>query len=117
MNPYAEKPLRDAIDVCDEAALVTAGRVFSDYLPDVLLRRGIERIVQLVGELLSRALQHQPDRIERIPTVRNAIGMRHRIAHGYKEIRDEVVWDAATVRMPKLRDDVLRLVNNEADAQ
>ena len=110
MNPRAEKPLRDVLRVCDEAAAITQGRTFEDAESSVMLRRSLERIVHLVGELLVRAIKVAPDLVDEIPAARNIIGMRNRIAHGYEEIRDEVVWDAATVRLPLLRNHLEQLL-------
>ena len=58
---------------------------------------------EIVGEALNQALQEDPGISSIIPEVRVIIGMRHRIAHGYDDIKDEVVWDVATVAVLALQ--------------
>lgn len=98
----ATKRLRDAHAACREITAFTARRSLDDYLADRAFRLTIERLLEIVGEALNQALRNDPDLSEAIPEAFVAIGMRNRIIHGYDEIQDAVVRDAAVIGVPLL---------------
>jgi uncharacterized protein with HEPN domain len=50
---------------------------------------------------------------KRIPVIRDVIGMRNRIAHGYDEIDNELIWSTATDKVPGLCATLERLLEEE----
>jgi len=95
--------LRDARAACDELFAFTAGKTLDDYLSDRGLRLIVERLFEIVGEALSQAWQEDASLVDHIPDLREIVGMRHRIIHGYDRIRDDVLWDTVQHDIPKLR--------------
>jgi uncharacterized protein with HEPN domain len=102
MQANADKRLRDAVLACEELATYTHGRTLSDYETDRGLRRKVERVLEILGEAIGQAVRIEPSLVEAIPDALVIVGMRNRIAHGYDDLKDEVIWDAATSDVPRL---------------
>jgi uncharacterized protein with HEPN domain len=49
-----------------------------------------------------------------IPNAVVIVGMRNRIAHGYDDLKDDVIWESATVGIPALAS-ALRALLTEQD--
>lgn len=70
----------------------SAGKSFTDYESDALLRSAIERQVQIIGEALNQLARVDPDRAARIPDLRGIIAVRNIIVHGYATLDNTLVW-------------------------
>jgi uncharacterized protein with HEPN domain len=102
-----DNPSEDAawlLDMLTAARAVRSfvtGKTFEEYEADLLLRSGVERQIEIVGEGargISEAFkQSHPD----IPW-RPIMAQRHRLAHEYGEIDDALIWRVATVHVPAL---------------
>jgi uncharacterized protein with HEPN domain len=106
----APKRLRDAHSACDELLQFTAGRSLDYYRNDRALRLVVERLFEIIGEALNKASDDDPSLVEIIPDMREIIGMRNQLIHGYWDIQDEVVWDTVNVDIPKLRDRLAQIL-------
>ncbi len=67
-----------------------------------LVRAGVERKLEIVGEALNRLSREFPDLAPRIPDIARIVSFRNVLAHGYDVVDDEVVWDAITTDLPEL---------------
>lgn len=106
MKPRAIEPLHSALAACDEL-IGRFGQVTLDaYLEDRDLQLITERLVIAIGESVSQAARIDESVLEVLPDARRAIGTRNRVAHGYEDIRDDVVWDIAVRNVPRLRSDL-----------
>jgi len=76
----------------------STGQTLESYLGNDLLRSGIERKFEIVGEALNRASCREPSLHE----LGNITGMRHHIIHGYDFIDDTIVWDTVQSHLPAL---------------
>ncbi len=83
-------------------------RNFDDYKSNKLLRRAVERELEIIGEALNRIAK-----IEKldIQFYRQIIGLRNRIAHSYDSIDDELIWTIATRHLPTLKLEIENLLN------
>ena len=52
MTAKEKKYLFDVITACDDIASYIAGKTLEDYLQNKLLRHGVERALEIVGEAL-----------------------------------------------------------------
>jgi len=89
------------MDSARAVAQMVSGMTFEAYAGDRRTRRAIEREVEIIGEAarkVSRAFQ------EAHPEVpwRRIVAQRHKLAHEYGEIEDEILWRVATVHIPEL---------------
>ena len=67
-----------------------------------LVRAGVERKLEIVGEALNRLSREFPDLAPRIPDIGRIVSFRNVLAHGYDVVDDEVVWDAIATDLPEL---------------
>jgi uncharacterized protein with HEPN domain len=75
------------------------GQSLEIYENNLLLRSGIERQFEIIGEALRRLTTANPA----VPEIPKIISFRNQLAHGYDTIDNEVVWRAIDEDLPKLR--------------
>ena len=112
MNEKVLKCLYDikfAVDEID-SFLANCKRSYESYKNDVLLRRAIERNLEIIGEAMSRILKEDPE--FQIQNARRIIGLRNQIIHGYDSTSDESIWGIVVNHLPKLKKEVEELINN-----
>ena len=76
-------------------------RDYNDYKANKLLRRGIERELEIIGEATSRILNINPD-IE-IADARRIVDLRNWVIHGYDKIDDVIIWGIISRDVPNLK--------------
>lgn len=110
MNEKVLKSLYDIKFAIDEIESFFVGREkrFEQYSTDILLKRAIERDLEIIGEAMNRILKENPD-IE-IDNARKIIGLRNQIIHGYDSVSDENIWGIIMVHIPKLKEAVDKLI-------
>ena len=102
MQLETAKRLRDALDAAHEIGTIVELSQDQHVDSQRVHQLAIERLLATVGEALNRAKQSHEPLEEMIPNLRLIIGMRNRIVHGYDEIQDEIIWDAARNHIPEL---------------
>src|SRR5438045_3592546 len=75
------------------------GKDFSKYQDNKLLRRGIEREIEIIGEAMSRIIKLNPD--IKIENARKIIDARNWVIHGYDKVDDVVIWGIVSIHIPK----------------
>jgi len=83
---------------------------FFEYRKDILLKRAIERELEIIGEALNRIVKAEPAMERKITDARNIIGLRNQVIHAYDNISDETIWSIIINHLPKLKDEVDRLL-------
>ncbi len=83
-------------------------RDFNIYLQKKLLRNGVERQLEIIGEATKRILQTDPT--FKLVNARKIIDTRNRVAHGYDKIDDSIIWYIATRHLSPLRAEVEQLL-------
>jgi uncharacterized protein with HEPN domain len=81
-----------------------------DFLRDETLKRAFVRSIEIIGE----ATKHLPDdfRSEHPHLEWRAMaGMRDRLIHGYFGVDYELVWDVVVNKVPPLREQLAKLLN------
>jgi len=99
--------IRVAIDSIDE--YLGDRRDFNMYKENKLLRRAIERELEIIGEAASKILDLDPN-IE-IENARRIVDLRNFVIHGYDRVDDIIIWGIITNHLPKLRQDIDRLLD------
>jgi uncharacterized protein with HEPN domain len=74
-DPYTY--LWDAHNAAENVLRFTKGRTFEEYTGDVLLRSGVERQLEIVGEALNQMSRLDPELASRIPQLRTVVGLRN----------------------------------------
>jgi uncharacterized protein with HEPN domain len=110
MNEKVLKCLYDiklAIEEID-SFFVHLEKSYDSYKKDILLRRAIERNLEIIGEAMSRILKEDPN--YDIEHARRIIGLRNQIIHGYDSVSDENIWGIVMNHLPNLKVEIDRLI-------
>lgn len=83
-------------------------RDFNDYKTNKLLRRGIERELEIIGEAANRILKLEPD--FPIDDARKIVDLRNWVIHGYDKIDDVIIWGIIVKQLPTLKTQVDNLL-------
>ena len=98
----------DVAEACRLVEEFTRGKSAADYAGDPLLRSGVERQLEIVGEALNQALRNHPAELtDRMPEAPRITALRNELAHGYAGVADDIVW-GTTVGAP-LQSTIARL--------
>ena len=73
-----------------ESYFETETRTFENYKKNSLLKRAIERNLEIIGEAMNRILKEDP--YFPIDNARRIIGLQNQIIHGYDSVSDENIW-------------------------
>lgn len=84
---------------------------FIQYQNNKLLRRGIEREIEIIGEAMNKVLEL--DSTIRIENARQIVDTRNWVIHGYDRVDDIIIWGIITNHIPKLRKEVEKLLNED----
>jgi len=79
-------------------------RNFFEYQNNKLLRRGIEREIEIIGEAMSRILKIAPELL--IENARQIVDTRNWVIHGYDKVDDVVIWGIVSNHLPKLMKEI-----------
>jgi len=105
--------LKHLYDIREAASAIrgfVAGKAFEDYRRDELLRSGVERKFEIIGEALSRIRRDDPAVLDQIGEHRSIVSFRNILAHGYDAIDDRIVWGIIEGDLESLFEDVERLI-------
>lgn len=103
MRLESKKYLFDVLSAAELLIEFTAGKDFSDYERDAMLRAAVERKFEIVGEALNQLAKIDEPTVERISEYKRIIGFRNTLIHGYFDVDDSVVWDVLQKDLPVLR--------------
>ena len=96
------------ISICSIEEYLEAKRDFTIYLSNKLLRRGVERELEIIGEAMNRILQLDNE-IE-ISHARKIVNFRNWVIHGYDKVDDVIVWGIISKHLPELKIQVKKLL-------
>lgn len=110
MRPEALKLLYDIGYACANIMEFTRGKSFEDYASDLLLRSGVERQFEIIGEALGSAIKKDPQIPEVIKDAEKIIAFRNLLIHGYFIVDNEAVWEIVKIHLPVLHEQVQKLL-------
>jgi len=79
-------------------------RDFLDYQNSRMLRRAVEREIEIIGEATSKILQI--DSTIAITSARQIVDTRNWVIHGYDKVDDVVIWGIITNHLPQLLSEI-----------
>ena len=83
-------------------------RDFNIYKTNKLLRRGIERELEIIGEAANRILKI--DSSIKIDNARKIVDLRNWVIHSYDTIDDVIIWGIISKHLPLLKAQVEELL-------
>ena len=98
MQREARKYLSDIQQAATLLAEFTAGKQFSDYEGDAMLRAAVEREFEIIGVALSELANLDKALAARISEYPRIIAFRNIIAHGYAYVDSTTVWDIVQIK-------------------
>ena len=109
MNDHVKAYLSDIIHYANNVIQFTAGRIFDQYVEDEYFRSAVERQLELMADSVRELLRAAPEYEQSITHARRIADFRNRLAHGYRTLIDQIVWDVATTYVPLLHTEVASL--------
>ncbi|HAF30671.1 MAG TPA: hypothetical protein DCG75_16640 [Bacteroidales bacterium] len=79
-------------------------RNFNDYNENKILRRAVERELEIIGEASNRILKID-DQFP-IDNARKIIDLRNWVIHGYDKVDNVIIWGVLMNHLPKLKKQV-----------
>ena len=95
--------------------MFTRQKQLTDYVSKALLRSGVERQFQIIGEALNRLSKLDAALAGEIGQCRRIIAFRNILVHGYDVVDSAVVWDVIVNDLPQLHDKVQSLLTRPTD--
>lgn len=105
--------LWDALRAAELLEKFSSGKSFADYAADDLLKSGVERQFEIIGEALNQLSKVAPDVASSIPELQRIVAFRNILIHGYATVDDALVWQLLTDKLPALRN-LLQALLDEA---
>lgn len=96
-------------DEIDEVSRALQGVTFADYQKSYMLRRAVERAVQIISEAARALPSDLPGRYPEAPWTA-IIGIGNVLRHEYQHLDDRRLWEIATVHLPQLHPVILRML-------
>lgn len=78
-----------------------------------MLKRAVERDLEIIGEAINRIITRNSSFIEKISNAKAIIGLRNQVIHAYDNVSDETIWSILTNHLPKLKAEIENLINEE----
>ena len=87
-----------------------------DFLNDETLKRAFVRSLEIIGEATKKI---HPELRNKYPDVewRAMAGMRDKLVHDYFGVDYDIVWDVVINKLPKLSQNIKRILREESNRQ
>lgn len=79
-------------------------RDFFAYEQNKLLRRAVERELEIIGEAVNHLLEL--DKSIAIENARRIVDLRNFVIHGYDKVDNVIIWGVVSKDLPKLKEQV-----------
>lgn len=110
-NARSRAALLDMVEAMRAIAEFVKSKSFDNYQADLLLRSGVERQLEILGEAANRlriGFQAAHPEVD----WSNVVGLRNVIIHQYDEIDYEEIWGITTERVPLLLEQIQPLMSD-----
>jgi uncharacterized protein with HEPN domain len=102
MPPEVVKYLRDARISCGFVQSFTQNKTFDEYLADRQLQAAVEREFTIAGEPIVQAYKLDSSLDQSMDALRQIIGFRNILVHGYAVVSHKTVWGIIENDLPLL---------------
>jgi uncharacterized protein with HEPN domain len=112
MKQRDELLLTDVIAAAEKIAAYLAQQTRETFFADDMRRDAVLMQLLVIGEAASRVQQPLRDRHPQVEWAAIA-GFRNRAIHAYRSVDWEIVWNAATVNVPALIEQITAILAEE----
>ena len=111
MDENLQKYLYDILGAVTETLSYFDNRpkLFSEFAANLMLRRAVERNIEIMGEAMNRVLKSCPD--IQITNARRIVDTRNYVIHAYDSLSPEILWSIVVNHLPLLKAEVEALVD------
>ena len=85
---------------------------FFKYRQNLMLKRAVERDLEIIGEAMNRILTRDKEFEIKITNAKSIVGLRNQVIHAYDNISDESIWSILINHLPKLKAEVDELIQS-----
>lgn len=112
MDENVLKYLYDVLNAVEEIDSYFDGKPkrFEDFNNNFMLRRAVERNVEIMGEAMNRVLKAVPD--IQITNARKIVDTRNYIIHGYDSLSADILWSIIINHLPLLRQELKEILGD-----
>ncbi len=103
--------IKISIDEIDDY-FINVEKDFFKYRNNIMLKRAIERNLEIIGEAINRIITRDAIYIEKISNTKSIIGLRNQVIHAYDNISDENIWSIIINHLPKLKIEIENLIQH-----
>lgn len=89
---------------------VDTDKNFNSYKSNTMLKRAVERNLEIIGEAVKRILNADAGLENEISNAKAIISLRNQVIHAYDNISDENIWSILTNHLPKLKTETSELI-------
>ncbi len=102
MQLKSKKLLYDISHAAEKIKKFTSQKKWNDYNSDDLLKSGVERQFEIIGEALNQLSKIDTASVDKINDYQQIISFRNILIHGYADIDDRLVWNMVETKLPAL---------------
>ena len=102
MQLESKKLLFDISLAAEKVSRFIENKNWDDYSTDELLRSGVERQFEIMGEALNQLSKVDYSTVHKVSDYRQIISFRNVLIHGYADIDDRLVWNIIETKLPTL---------------
>lgn len=114
MNDEIKKWLQDILDSINSIYdYIGTPRLFEQYEKNKLLRRAVEREIEIIGEAVNRINKLKPDLV--ISNAKQIIATRNRVAHAYDAVNNSIIWGIVINHLSGLKIEIQELLINNKE--
>lgn len=99
--------IKGAIDEID-SYFENIPKIFDQYKLNIILKRAVERDLEIIGEAVNRILKNDPT--FQIKNSKGIVGLRNQIIHAYDSISDENIWAIIIKHIPALKKEINSII-------
>jgi uncharacterized protein with HEPN domain len=85
---------------------------FFDYRSNLMLKRAVERNLEIIGEAVNRIIKRDNLFIEKISNAKAVVGLRNQVIHAYDNVSDEYIWSILINHLPKFKIEIENLIKS-----
>ena len=110
MDEFIKKHLEDILIAIEEIDIFfeTLPKRYDIFVNSLLLRRGVERNIEIIGEAMNRILK--ADNTASITNARKIVDTRNFVIHGYDTLTADILWSIVVNHLPLLKNEIEELL-------